>query len=54
VIATGPEGGWTQAEIESALAADFQPVSLGPTVLRAVTAPLVALTLALAGLSRRS
>lgn len=54
VIATGPEGGWTQAEIESALAADFQPVSLGPTVLRAVTAPLVALTLALAGLSRPS
>ena len=54
VIVTGPEGGWAKAEIESALAANFQPVSLGPTVLRAVTAPLVALTLALAGLSRQS
>jgi 16S rRNA (uracil1498-N3)-methyltransferase len=50
VIATGPEGGWTEAEIAVALAAGFQPVSLGPTILRAVTAPLVALTLALAGL----
>ncbi|MEB3288632.1 MAG: 16S rRNA (uracil(1498)-N(3))-methyltransferase [Leptolyngbya sp.] len=53
VIAIGPEGGWTKAEIESAFAADFQPVSLGPTVLRSVTAPLVAITLALAGLSGR-
>ncbi|QQE67023.1 16S rRNA (uracil(1498)-N(3))-methyltransferase [Leptolyngbya sp. BL0902] len=52
VIATGPEGGWTDSEIEAALAAGFQPVSLGPTVLRAVTAPIVALSLALAGLSR--
>lgn len=52
VIATGPEGGWTEAEIEAALAAGFQPVSLGPTVLRAVTAPMVALTLALAGLAQ--
>ncbi len=51
VIATGPEGGWTEAEITAALAAGFQPVSLGPTVLRAVTAPMVALALALAGLS---
>lgn len=54
VIATGPEGGWTAAEIETALAAGFQSVSLGPTILRAVTAPLVALTLALAGLSGRT
>lgn len=52
VIATGPEGGWTPSEIDAALAAGFQPVSLGPTVLRAVTAPLVALSLALAGLSQ--
>ena len=51
VIATGPEGGWTEAEIAAALTAGFQPVSLGPTILRAVTAPLVGLTLALAGLS---
>ncbi|BAZ53477.1 hypothetical protein NIES4103_61540 [Nostoc sp. NIES-4103] len=45
VIATGPEGGWTQTEIENAIAAGFQPVSLGRRILRAVTAPVVALTL---------
>jgi 16S rRNA (uracil1498-N3)-methyltransferase len=45
VIATGPEGGWTEAELAAALAAQFQPVSLGPLILRAVTAPLAALTL---------
>lgn len=44
-IAIGPEGGWTTAEIEGAIAAGFQPVSLGPYILRAVTAPLAALTL---------
>ncbi|TVP63611.1 MAG: 16S rRNA (uracil(1498)-N(3))-methyltransferase [Nodularia sp. (in: Bacteria)] len=45
VIATGPEGGWTPAEIEQAIASGFQPVSLGRRILRAVTAPVVALTL---------
>jgi 16S rRNA (uracil1498-N3)-methyltransferase len=45
VIAIGPEGGWTAAEVEGAIAAGFQPVSLGPHILRAVTAPLAALTL---------
>ena len=45
VIATGPEGGWTTQEIENALAAGFQPVSLGRRILRAVTAPVVALSL---------
>ncbi|WP_414548785.1 16S rRNA (uracil(1498)-N(3))-methyltransferase [Anabaena sp. CCY 0017] len=45
VIATGPEGGWTEAEIENAIASGFQPVSLGRRILRAVTAPVVALTL---------
>lgn len=45
VIATGPEGGWTQTEIANAIAAGFQPVSLGRRILRAVTAPVVALTL---------
>lgn len=42
-LAIGPEGGWTLAEIEAAIAAGFTPVSLGPRILRAVTAPLVAL-----------
>ncbi|MBE9197984.1 MULTISPECIES: 16S rRNA (uracil(1498)-N(3))-methyltransferase [unclassified Nodularia (in: cyanobacteria)] len=45
IIATGPEGGWTDKEIESAIASGFQPVSLGRRILRAVTAPVVALTL---------
>jgi 16S rRNA (uracil1498-N3)-methyltransferase len=45
IIATGPEGGWTRAEIEDAIAAGFQPVSLGKRILRAATAPIVALSL---------
>lgn len=44
-IATGPEGGWTEAEVESAIAQGFQPVSLGRRILRAVTAPIVALSM---------
>jgi 16S rRNA (uracil1498-N3)-methyltransferase len=44
-IATGTEGGWTEAEIALAIAAGYQPVSLGDRILRAVTAPLVALSL---------
>jgi 16S rRNA (uracil1498-N3)-methyltransferase len=44
-IAIGPEGGWTETEIENALHAGFQPVSLGKRILRAVTAPIVALSL---------
>ncbi len=48
VIATGPEGGWTETEVECAIAAGFQLVSLGRRILRAVTAPVVALSLATA------
>ncbi|MBD2182764.1 16S rRNA (uracil(1498)-N(3))-methyltransferase [Aerosakkonema funiforme] len=44
-VATGPEGGWTEAEIETACAASFQPVSLGRRILTAVLAPIVALSL---------
>ncbi|HAC66133.1 MAG TPA: 16S rRNA (uracil(1498)-N(3))-methyltransferase [Cyanothece sp. UBA12306] len=46
IIATGCEGGWTKAEIEMAIALGFQPVSLGRRILRAITAPIVALSLA--------
>jgi len=49
-IATGPEGGWTQAEIEQATAAGFLPVSLGKRILRSITAPVVALSLVAADL----
>ncbi|MBW4645320.1 MAG: 16S rRNA (uracil(1498)-N(3))-methyltransferase [Goleter apudmare HA4340-LM2] len=45
VIATGPEGGWTPIEVENAIASGFQPVSLGRRILRAVTAPIFALSL---------
>jgi 16S rRNA (uracil1498-N3)-methyltransferase len=44
-IATGPEGGWTEAEVEAAIAAGFMPVSLGSRILRAITAPIVALSI---------
>lgn len=44
-IAIGPEGGWTTPEIEEAREAGFQLVSLGRRVLRAVTAPIVAMSL---------
>jgi 16S rRNA (uracil1498-N3)-methyltransferase len=45
VIATGPEGGWTDRELTEAISAGFQPVSLGRRIFRAVTAPIVALSL---------
>ena len=48
VIATGCEGGWTDEEIQKAIAAGYQPVSLGNRILRAVTAPIVALSLVVA------
>jgi 16S rRNA (uracil1498-N3)-methyltransferase len=49
-LATGPEGGWTPAEVEEAIAGGWQPVSLGARTLRAITAPLVGLTLVAARL----
>jgi 16S rRNA (uracil1498-N3)-methyltransferase len=39
----GPEGGWTEPERSLASAAAWQPVSLGPLVLRAETAASAAL-----------
>lgn len=39
----GPEGGFEEAELRAAQAAGFQPVSLGPRVLRTETAGLAAL-----------
>lgn len=41
----GPEGGWTDAEVNQAIAAGASTLSLGPRTLRAETAPIVALTL---------
>lgn len=45
VIGTGSEGGWTSTEVEQAIACNFQPVSLGKRILRAVTAPIMAMSL---------
>ncbi len=45
IIAIGPEGGWTNQEIELAVESGFQPISLGRRILRAVTAPIVAISL---------
>ncbi|MGL5032616.1 MAG: RsmE family RNA methyltransferase, partial [Microcystaceae cyanobacterium] len=45
LIAIGPEGGWTDGEIEVAIAVGMEPVSLGKRILRAVTAPIVAMSL---------
>jgi len=42
-LLSGPEGGLSPAEEDAARAAGFRPLSLGPRVLRAETAPLVAL-----------
>ena len=44
-LLSGPEGGLTTTEEAAALAAGFAPVTLGPRVLRAETAPLAALSL---------
>jgi 16S rRNA (uracil1498-N3)-methyltransferase len=49
-LLSGPEGGLAPAEEEAAAARGWQPVHLGPRVLRAETAPLAALAvLTLAG-----
>ena len=42
-VLSGPEGGLSPAEEAAALAAGFAPVTLGPRVLRAETAPLAVL-----------
>jgi 16S rRNA (uracil1498-N3)-methyltransferase len=45
-VAVGPEGGFTDAEVEAALAAGWRPVGLGPRTLRVETAALVLTALA--------
>ncbi len=51
-IATGCEGGWTEAELAAAITAGFVPVTLGKRILRAVTAPLAALAALAVALER--
>ena len=44
-LAIGPEGGWTSREISDAIRSGYEEVSLGPVILRAVTASVTALSL---------
>lgn len=41
----GPEGGFTEQEVELASRRDFTPLQLGPRVLRTETAPIAALSI---------
>ena len=43
-LLVGPEGGFSQEEVEWATANTFQTLSLGPRILRAETAPLAAIS----------
>jgi 16S rRNA (uracil1498-N3)-methyltransferase len=54
VLAIGPEGDFTEREVQQALDAGAEPVSLGPNVLRVETAGVVlaAITLALVAHTR--
>lgn len=44
-VMIGPEGGWTEAEVEAARAHGATPLQLGPRVLRADSAGVVAIAL---------
>lgn len=42
-LACGPEGGWSAVEEQQALAAGWQPLQLGPRILRSSTAAVAAM-----------
>jgi 16S rRNA (uracil1498-N3)-methyltransferase len=45
VLAVGPEGGWTAAEISLFASAGWHSASLGPRILRVETAVIAALAI---------
>src|SRR5581483_4207033 len=49
-VAVGPEGGWTQDELAAFEGAGWRAASLGPIILRAETAAIAALAVAMAEL----
>ena len=50
-LAIGPEGGWTQEEMALFTQHQWQPVTLGPRILRAETAAIAAIAIASATLN---
>jgi 16S rRNA (uracil1498-N3)-methyltransferase len=50
VLATGPEGGWAEDELQLFQQSGWTPASLGPTILRAETAAIAAVAIAIAEL----
>jgi len=42
IVAVGPEGGWSEKEVELAMAADWKMISLGKSILRIETAAVAA------------
>lgn len=53
-LLVGPEGGWTDQERELAVRAGWQPVSLGPLILRTETAAMAALAVITAAWSEKA
>jgi 16S rRNA (uracil1498-N3)-methyltransferase len=52
LLAVGPEGGWTEDELETFQKQGWLSVSLGPTILRAETAAVAAAAITMSALSR--
>jgi 16S rRNA (uracil1498-N3)-methyltransferase len=46
-LALGPEGGWTEPELKQFQDAAWTSASLGPTILRAETAAIAAMAIAM-------
>lgn len=44
-IAIGPEGGWTDRELQESIELGWQPISLGDRILRTITAPLTVMSM---------
>jgi len=52
LLAIGPEGGWTEDELQIFKLAGWKSASLGPTILRAETAAIAATALSISALNR--